>query len=134
MKTLILIRHAKSSWDHPHLSDFERPLNKRGKHDAPLMGKILTGKGIVADQVISSSANRALSTAQIISTAIAYPIENIAITKALYHASAEEIIAVASTANDQTSIFAVDFEIESWAQIIGKKGTLNFYEFPKLHK
>ena len=41
MKTLYLIRHAKSSWNHPNLSDVDRPLNKRGKNDAPFMGKIL---------------------------------------------------------------------------------------------
>ena len=42
MKTLYLVRHAKSSWKHPELSDFERPLNKRGKNDAPFMGKLLS--------------------------------------------------------------------------------------------
>ncbi|MEH6636907.1 MAG: histidine phosphatase family protein, partial [Halioglobus sp.] len=44
MKTLHLLRHAKSSWDHPGLSDRERPLNKRGERDAPLMGKALSGE------------------------------------------------------------------------------------------
>jgi phosphohistidine phosphatase len=44
MKKLTLIRHAKSSWEDPLLDDIERPLNKRGEHDAPMMGKIISGK------------------------------------------------------------------------------------------
>ena len=53
MKTLYLVRHAKSSWKHPELSDFERPLNKRGKNDAPFMGKLLFKKGIKAAEFLA---------------------------------------------------------------------------------
>lgn len=64
MKTIYLIRHAKSSWDHPELSDRERPLNKRGLRDAPFMAKYLKELGVSADLIISSPANRAHTTAK----------------------------------------------------------------------
>ncbi len=64
MKTLILIRHAKSSWDNFLLSDFDRPLNERGKQDAPLMAKRLLAKKIKIDAFISSLAKRAKKTAK----------------------------------------------------------------------
>ncbi len=64
MKTLILIRHAKSSGKDETLPDRERPLNKRGKSDAPLMGQILFEKKIIPDLVLSSSAKRAKKTAE----------------------------------------------------------------------
>ena len=64
MKTLVLIRHAKSSWKDETLPDRERPLNSRGKNDAPLMGQILFEKKIIPDLVLSSSAKRAKKTAQ----------------------------------------------------------------------
>src|SRR5215212_7629717 len=64
MKTLILVRHAKSSWDTPGLSDFDRPLNERGKKDAPEMAKRVKEKDIKIDQFVSSPAKRAKKTAK----------------------------------------------------------------------
>jgi phosphohistidine phosphatase len=64
MKTLILVRHAKSSWDQPGLSDMDRPLNERGKADAPEMAKRLKEKGIEIDLFVSSPAKRARKTAK----------------------------------------------------------------------
>lgn len=63
MKTLLILRHAKSSWKFPDLSDHDRPLNRRGKRDAPRMGRLLKEKGLVPDLVISSTATRAKDTA-----------------------------------------------------------------------
>ena len=63
-KTLYIARHAKSSWDDMTLSDFERPLNKRGKRDAPYMAQVLKEKGIKPDLILSSPAKRAKKTAQ----------------------------------------------------------------------
>ena len=63
MKTLLILRHAKSSWKFPDLSDHDRPLNRRGKLDAPRMGRLLKEKGLVPDLVISSTATRAKDTA-----------------------------------------------------------------------
>ena len=62
MKNLYLIRHAKSSWDDPLQDDFDRPLNDRGMRDAPRMGKRLKEKDLHPDMILSSPANRALST------------------------------------------------------------------------
>ena len=66
MKTLWLVRHAKSSWDDPMLVDFDRPLNPRGRRDAPRMGQRLARRHEYPDLMLSSPANRALTTARII--------------------------------------------------------------------
>lgn len=63
MKRLLILRHAKSSWDHPELSDHERPLNKRGKRDAPRVGEYLRAASLVPDIIMSSTARRAQETA-----------------------------------------------------------------------
>lgn len=62
MTRLILVRHAKSDWGDPELEDFDRPLNKRGRHDAPRIGAWLTGRGHRAEAGLISSANRAVQT------------------------------------------------------------------------
>ncbi|HUF04765.1 MAG TPA: histidine phosphatase family protein [Aridibacter sp.] len=64
MKTLLVLRHAKSSWDFPDLSDFDRPLNKRGEEAAPFMGELISSKGLEPDLIVSSPAKRARTTAQ----------------------------------------------------------------------
>lgn len=64
MKTILILRHAKSSWDNNNLSDHDRPLNDRGKSDAPCMGRLLLREDLVPDLIISSSAERALGTAE----------------------------------------------------------------------
>lgn len=64
MKTLLLVRHAKSDWGNPALEDFERPLNERGKRDAPAMAKRLLEKKIKIDAIFSSTAKRAAKTAK----------------------------------------------------------------------
>ena len=64
MKHLLLVRHAKSSWDNFSVKDFDRPLNERGKKDAPVMAKRLLKKDIMIDAFISSPAKRARKTAE----------------------------------------------------------------------
>jgi phosphohistidine phosphatase len=71
-KTLMLLRHAKSSWKDPGCSDHDRPLNKRGKQAAPRMGQLLRQRKIVPDRVISSTAVRARATAQAVAEASGY--------------------------------------------------------------
>ena len=66
MKTLLIMRHAKSSWNELNIPDHDRPLNRRGKHDAPLMGKLLRDQKITLDLIISSTAVRAETTANLI--------------------------------------------------------------------
>lgn len=64
MKQLLLVRHAKSDWGNPGLDDFDRPLNERGKKDAPAMAKRIIEKKIKIDAFISSPAKRAAKTAK----------------------------------------------------------------------
>ena len=79
MKRLFLVRHAKSSWDDPSLDDMDRPLNNRGKRNAPEMGIRLRKQGIIPDLLISSPAKRAHTTAKSISEEIGYPKKKIVI-------------------------------------------------------
>ncbi len=86
MKHLTIIRHAKSSWKDETLPDVLRPLNKRGKRDAPMMGERLAQRGLEVDILISSPATRALATAEVIAGAIGYPPEEIHVDDDLYGA------------------------------------------------
>ena len=70
MKTLYVVRHAKSSWKYPNLDDFERPLNKRGRMNAPFMGKKIQERNIMPGLILSSPAKRARKTAMEIATLI----------------------------------------------------------------
>jgi len=75
MKTLLVLRHAKSSWDDSALDDHERPLNQRGRRDAPRMGKLMREYGLIPDVVISSDAVRARLTAEALAEATGGPAE-----------------------------------------------------------
>ena len=92
MKTLLILRHAKSSWGNASLSDFERPLNKRGKYDAPRMGKLLRQEDLIPDLIVSSAANRALTTARLVADEVDCP-QPVVATRDFYHASPDEYIA-----------------------------------------
>ena len=94
MKRLGLLRHAKSSWDNPRLSDFDRPLNKRGLRDAPRMGALLRERGVSPQRIISSTANRARSTAELAARDMAFDVAAIRLTDELYHASASTMLEV----------------------------------------
>lgn len=72
MKNLLLLRHAKSSWDKAEIPDHERPLNHRGQKDAPRMGKLMREKGLLPDLTLCSSAIRARQTFELASEALAY--------------------------------------------------------------
>ncbi|WP_420630928.1 SixA phosphatase family protein [Candidatus Leptofilum sp.] len=69
MKTLLILRHAKSDWSNSQLSDHDRPLNHRGKYDAPRMGAWLKQQNMVPQLIISSTAERALTTAEMVALA-----------------------------------------------------------------
>ena len=88
MKTLYIIRHAKSSWAIPGQSDFERPLNERGRKDAPEMASRLKSKNIRIDQFICSPALRARQTCELFCGVYATPLSSISFMDSLYHAPA----------------------------------------------
>jgi len=90
-KEILLVRHAKSSWDDPYLDDHDRPLNERGLRNAPDMGKRLQGWGIRPEVWISSTALRAITTAEVMAEKVGFPQDQIQQTKDLYHASATEL-------------------------------------------
>jgi phosphohistidine phosphatase len=72
MKTLLILRHAKSSWKDSALTDYQRPLNKRGKRDAPKVGRLLREDGLVPELILSSPAIRARNTAEIVAEESGY--------------------------------------------------------------
>ncbi len=163
MKTLYLVRHAKSSWKYPNLDDFERPLNKRGRKNAPFMGKILKKLKVAPDLIISSPANRAAMTARIIAAKINYPLEKIRYSETIYQFSEDALIHVIKQLDNSVNkamvvghnpatnglanyigdrpisniptcgIYCLDLDISSWAKICENCGKLIFFEFPKKH-
>lgn len=100
MKTLLLLRHAKSSWNHPELPDHDRPLNKRGKQDAPRIAKVIRDNGLVPDLIMSSTAKRARKTARIVAKTCGYAGE-VTLTPALYHAGPNTYIGTLSRQADE---------------------------------
>lgn len=160
MKTLYLVRHAKSSWDDASLSDKQRPLNKRGHDNALTMGQRLNQRSQAIEYIISSPALRALTTARYLADAIEYDQEDIQIEQQMYfcgiqsmldlvHACDPEISSLMlvghnpdmteffnflcghQTANMPTAAIArIEFDL-AWAQIKKGSGTLLDYDYPK---
>ena len=92
MKKIILIRHAKSSWDNPWLSDHDRPLAERGRKDAPKMAKRLRKRNVQPDLILSSTALRAAETAKITAKEFDFPVDDITWEKNLFHAAPHVIL------------------------------------------
>ena len=160
MKKVLLIRHAKSSWDFDN-EDFDRPLNDRGHKNAPEMAKRLLQQDIDIDAFISSPALRAYSTAEYFAKAYDFKLKKIITIPALYHASPEvfytvieemddEIKTVAifshnpgitDFANQQTQtiidnlptcgIFAIKSECKDWRAYRSSEKSLWFFDYPK---
>jgi phosphohistidine phosphatase len=89
MKTILLMRHAKSSWKNPHLADHDRPLNKRGERDAPLMGEWLNQKDIIPDLILSSTALRTKMTVEGLLKTCGFEGE-VKYLRSLYHGGPED--------------------------------------------
>lgn len=161
MKTLYLIRHAKSDWNNSLLRDIERPLNNRGYADANVMGARLK----TPDLIISSPAVRALSTALIFARHVKYNANNISIKQELYETSVKEYLSVikhfpdtaetaflfahnptiSDTAEALTKagipnemptcgIAGISFNSDSWSSIKQKSGELLLFDYPKKEK
>lgn len=164
MKTLFLMRHAKSSWDDASLDDFSRPLNARGLRDAPLMGALLRRQGAVPELVVSSPAVRALSTVCLTAEAMGYPQERILTDTRLYDASAQEMLHVVRQWSDSATtallvahnpgltnlvrllagsgpdnvptagIVGIECNVERWSELQTNAGKLRMFEYPKKYK
>jgi phosphohistidine phosphatase len=101
MRFLTLVRHAKSSWDYQELSDFERPLNPRGRRDAPVMAARVRKLLDPPDLLVSSPASRALSTAQIFARELALEEIDIRIQPRVYEADVDGLFGVLRGLDDE---------------------------------
>jgi phosphohistidine phosphatase len=158
---LTLIRHAKSSWKDSTLSDFERPLNKRGRNNAPMMGRLLEDTDTNFDLVVTSPALRAITTAQMIIREIGYPENLLSEDQRLYGASFSELLAIvhqlpdekfkvalvahnpgltefcnylsdADIANLPTcGIAVISFDLDTWQAVYRGTGKLTRFEYPR---
>jgi len=161
LKTLILIRHAKSSWDDPGLNDFERPLNDRGKKDAPIMAERLYERGIKIDAFITSPARRARKTAEQFAKYYKKEKTDLLLKTELYLAGEENFSNVISKLDDDfdcitvfshnpgitdfansladarvdniptCGIFAVSIETKKWNKFREAKKNFLFFDYPK---
>ncbi|MEM8682969.1 MAG: histidine phosphatase family protein [Pseudomonadota bacterium] len=161
MKTLTLIRHAKSSWDDVSLTDAERPLNRRGQRDAPKMAERLVARGVNPDLIIASPAVRASTTADIIAGKLEYPRERIVREASLYLASLDELLDITAMQDDAlqhlvlvghnpgmtlyanrlvpgltnnvptTGVVSVSLDRDDWSLYADPGATLKFFDYPK---
>jgi phosphohistidine phosphatase len=164
MKTLVIVRHGKSSWDDPSLSDHQRSLSKRGLKDAPLMGSLLAEWGPPVDRVYSSSAVRALTTAEMVLREMGLPWDEIQIEDDLYHATEYEMLDLIQEQDDYLDglmlfghnpgmtylvndlsnlgldnlptcgVAILQFEVASWSEIGEVQASNAQVDFPKNHR
>ncbi|RXK03538.1 SixA phosphatase family protein [Halarcobacter bivalviorum] len=159
MKKLYIIRHAKSDWSNPNLDDFDRPLNKRGKKNAPFMADILRQKNANPDLIIASPAYRTKKTAEIIKKHIAYK-SPILYDEHLYEASLKTILEVINFIDDDydtvflvghnpglnmlgfylvdfneniptCGILEIELDCDSWREVNKKRAKLLSFDYPK---
>lgn len=163
MKTLLLARHAKSDWNSAAPGDFERPLNARGLNDAPLMAEQLRLNGINLEQVISSDATRAQSTAEYYAN-ILTPQVPLLLDHELYLASSAEIKGLARSLDDRFNsvmlvahnpgmteavedfcragidnlptcgVAIIQFDVTEWKHIAKQYASLIAFEYPKKYR
>ena len=107
MKHLLLVRHAKSDWSDGSLADFDRPLNTRGKHDAPRMARLLARGGLTPTLLYSSPARRAYDTARLFADEFGIPENDISTDQSLYEASTSEILSAIRELPDDHDVVAV---------------------------
>lgn len=132
MKRLILIRHAKSSWDYPMLADFDRPLNPRGRRDAPIMAQRLQGLLSLPFRIIASPAMRALTTAQLFAETFEIAEAQIQIEPRIYDATPGTLLHLINTLddrNDQVLMFGHNPGFTDFARLL-VDGPLPFIELP----
>lgn len=106
MKTLLVLRHAKSSWSDSYLGDHDRPLNSRGKDDAPRMGDLLRAEDLVPEVIISSTAKRARDTAKRVADACGFE-GKIQFTEDFYHASPDEYLQGTWSVPDKVDVLMI---------------------------
>ena len=164
MKTLFLVRHAKSSWDAPGYSDELRPLLEKGEKKTRLVADYLIKEGIKTDLMISSQAVRAYETAKIMAACLDYPVKNILKDRRIYDGPYDRMLdLIYGTTNDvntlmifghnplitqlanlflhpgiddmhTSAVVCINFHTGKWEEIPASKSELKFYIFPKMLK
>jgi phosphohistidine phosphatase len=120
MKTLFVLRHAKSSWDDPDLADFDRPLNDRGRSTAPFMGEVMNRNGFSPDIIVSSPAVRARDTARLVKDAGEHTAE-IRFEEGIYEASPQtlkQIVAAIDDGNRSAMLVGHNPGMEGFIQLL----------------
>ncbi|HEX8249475.1 MAG TPA: histidine phosphatase family protein [Pyrinomonadaceae bacterium] len=159
MKTLFILRHAKSSWDNPDLADFERPLNERGLKTAPFVGNLMRERRLRVDLILSSPARRARETATLVTEAAEFAAE-IRYDERIYEASPLSLLYLLSETEDEfesvllvghnpgleglikilsggiqsmptAALAKIELNIDFWSKIAAESGKLNFVVRPK---
>ena len=164
MKTVVAIRHGKSSWDHLNLSDIDRPLKERGKRDAKIIGGELLNSQVLPKEVFSSPAKRAYSTCQMICEILGFAENKISIDKRLYFTGVKSIMNVIHDANDYhdciflfghnpdmtqlanhfsehqidnvptTGMLVISFNVDEWRATDYHNGKLELFDYPSNHR
>lgn len=130
MKSVLLIRHAKSDWADPSLKDFDRPLNDRGKRDAPIMAHRLLDKKVKIDAFISSPAKRAKKTAELFAGQYKKDKKDIIFFDKLYLADTETFFDVISQTDDEYSTIAVFSHNEGITQFANQLSDVRVDDMP----
>jgi phosphohistidine phosphatase len=130
LKSLILVRHAKSDWADPSLKDFDRPLNDRGKRDAPIMAHRLVDKKIKIDAFISSPAKRAKRTAELFAAQYKTDKKDIIFFEELYLAEPEAFFNVIAQTGDDYSTIAVFSHNEGITQFANQLSDVRVDDMP----
>jgi len=163
-KRLLICRHAKSSWLDTTLSDFERPLNKRGERDAPMMGRRLAERGIRPDLIMTSPAARALATAAHYAAHLGHPLDRVQRNPIQYTATVSVLITLLQAMDSSVNtvllvghnpestalanalggltidniptggIVALEFALRTWSELKAGTGALLFFDYPKKHE
>jgi len=163
MKKLYLLRHAKSSWNYPELDDFERPLNKRGRNDLPVMARVLNKREIKPDLIVSSPALRAAFTAINVIQLANLSEDLIKYDTMIYEASTSMLLNLIKNTNDQIDdlmlvghnpgmtslanylsdkridniptcgLVGMKAKITNWKDLSEKSASFLFFEYPKMH-
>lgn len=164
MKMLYLIRHAKSSWDHPELRDIDRPLGRRGLRDAPFMANLLKEQAVQPDAMVSSPARRAHATAIFFANGLGIDPQTILLDKNIYEAFGSDILRIARDWQDEwdtvflfghnptfttvanyfaeelienvptCGIVAIQLEVDSWTKVDREVGKIVNFWYPKQFK
>jgi phosphohistidine phosphatase len=161
VKFLTIVRHAKSSWKEASLPDFDRPLNKRGKADAPEMGRRLAARGVKPDLVVTSPARRARRTAQVVAKELGLDKDEIVQVGAIYEAGLTTLVSLVSGLDDKADhvmlvghnpgltelaehlsgemfgniptggVVGLEFDTDSWSNLKRGAGQVLFADFPR---